>query len=123
MITKRQLKQLYSREARGDPYTNQALKYAARAIYPKVVDECTYTQRGERHWMGASGTTMKAIQSAFQKFVEEYESGPVRFTTFDAVIWAVHHNGVLADKFISDCRTEDEAINFLNELSGIRRCP
>jgi len=121
VITKRQLRQLYCREARGDPYTDKALKYAARAIYHKVVDQCTYTQRGERHWVGASDPTMKAIQSAFQKFVEEYESGPVRFATFDAVIWAVHHNGVMADKFISDCHTEDEAINFLDELSGIRR--
>jgi len=73
--------------------------------------------------MHGADQVSKAIQAAFQHFVEEYErsGGAVKFTTFDAVIWAVHHNGVLADKFITDCYSEEEAIIFLDELGGIKR--
>ena len=121
MITKAQLTNLYGRWVRQDPYIDKALEHAAKAIYPKVVQECTYEWRGERRWMHGADFVSKAIQSAFQTFVEEYECGSVKFVTFDAVIWAVHHNGVMADKFISDCHTEVEAIEFLDELGGIKR--
>lgn len=121
-MTKNQLKNLYSRWVRNDPYTQRALEYAARSIYPKVLDECTWTDsRGRRRWTGASDSTIRQIQAAFQAFVEVWERGHMTFQIFDAVIWAVHHNGVMADKFISDCHTEEEAIEFLNELGGIKR--
>ena len=121
MITKMQLKNLYGRWTRQDPYTDHALRVCARAVYPKVSRLCTWEKDGKRRWMLGGTPALKRAMSAFRAFVEAWESNQMTFQAFDGVIWACHNNGVFADVFISDCHSESEAIKFLNGLGGIER--
>ena len=64
---------------------------------------------------------LKQAMAAFREFVDSYETGVVSLLHVDNVIYACHNNGVLADIFILDSPDEYDAIEFLNELSGIKR--
>lgn len=121
-IVKQQLISLYEAEREGRFHLLSNLtRRVGEALYPLVLEEATYIDKGARKYLTGGTPALKSTCEAFVRFIKAFERGEIELWHIDGVIWACHNNGVLADLFILDCAGEDDALRFLDELSGITR--